>query len=102
MLVSLNNSPKTSFQNHPNYRVVQVSNRQGRVGMLVPHANLVVPDKQAIRSLSEIIKLYEKLPERKREYGFSNGYCKYPEQRATPLASIDLNRTDDLPLFAKQ
>lgn len=61
MQVNLTNPPKISFQNHPNYRVVQVSNRQGRVGMLLPHANLVVPDKRAAKSLRDIIQFYEKL-----------------------------------------
>ncbi len=61
MQVSLKNLPKTSIQSHPNYRVVQVSDRQGRVGMLLPHANLVAPDKQAIRDLKEIIQFYQRL-----------------------------------------
>ncbi len=62
MYLNFKNPPKTSIKNHPNYRVVQVSERQGQVGMLLPHANLVVPDKQAIRKLRDIIRLYERLP----------------------------------------
>jgi hypothetical protein len=61
MNVSL--KPRTStIERHPNFRVVQVSDRQGQVGMLLPHANLVVPDRRAIRSLKDVIQLYEKLP----------------------------------------
>lgn len=53
---------KSSIEDHPNYRLVQLSERQGQVGMLLPHANVVVPDKQAIRSLKEVIQLYRQLP----------------------------------------
>lgn len=77
MQVSLKNSPKTSIENHPNYRGVQVSNQQGRVGMLLPHANLVVPDKKAIRELREIIQLYEQLkPSESFNSGTSSTYRK--------------------------
>ncbi len=58
----------STIEKHPNYRVVQVSNRAGEVGMLLPHANLVVPDRQSIRNLKEIIQLYEKLPEAAKFY----------------------------------
>jgi hypothetical protein len=61
MQQAFKNPSRTSFENHPNYRVVQVSNRQGQVGMLLPHANLVVPDKRAIHNLREIIHFYEKV-----------------------------------------
>jgi hypothetical protein len=62
MQFSLRNARTASIQNHPNYRVVKVSDRQGQVGMLVPYANLVVPDKRTIRSLRDIIRLYGQLP----------------------------------------
>jgi hypothetical protein len=62
MQLSFKIPQKVSIQNHPNYRVVQVSDRQGKVGMLLPHANLVVPDRRAIRNLKDIIHLYEQLP----------------------------------------
>jgi hypothetical protein len=61
MYLSLKNHPKVSIENHPNYRVVRVSARQGQVGMLLPHANLVVPDRRAIRDLKDIIRFYGKL-----------------------------------------
>lgn len=79
MQVSLRTSPKTAIQKHPNYRVVSVSTRQGSVGMLLPHANLVVPDKQAVHDLKEILKLYEKLepqPETTRVGGHSLTHAK--------------------------
>jgi hypothetical protein len=99
MQVSLNVSPKISIENHPNYRVVRVSDRQGQVGMLLPHANLVVPDRRAVRSLRDIIQFYEKLsarpPERER------GYSNLLSQSTAPVKPIVFNRMDDLPLFAK-
>lgn len=61
MQVSLKYPSKTSIKKHPNYRVVQVSRRQGSVGMLLPQANLVVPNKRTIRDLRDLIQLYKKL-----------------------------------------
>ena len=61
MEVNRSRTPGIGLENHPNYRVVQVSVRQGRVGMLLPHANLVMPDRQAIGDLKDIIQLYQKL-----------------------------------------
>jgi len=54
-------SPQIFIENHPNYRVVKVSERQGNVGMVLPHANLLVPDRQAIHDLKEFMRLYQKL-----------------------------------------
>ena len=102
MQVSLVNPPQISFQNHPNYRVVQVSERQGRAGMLLPHANLVEPDKRVVRDLKDIMHLYEKLrPAEPFNYGTTSGYRKYPEppQPKEPLKPIEFNKIDDLPLF---
>ena len=62
MQVIHKNAPKVSLENHPNYRVIRVSDLHGQVGMLLPHANLVVPDKAAVRSLRDIIRIYRKLP----------------------------------------
>lgn len=78
MYVSLRNPHRISIQDHPNYRVVQVSDRQGQVGMLLPHANLVVPDRHAIQNLKQIIQFYAKLK---------------------PSPSKAFNHINDLPLF---
>lgn len=105
MQASLKNHPKTSIQNHPNYRVVQVSNRQGQVGMLLPHANLVVPDKHAVRELREIIQLYEQLkPSEPFNYGTSSKYRKQVWQDHAPNAPVQFREPSvyDLPLFKKQ
>jgi len=103
MQVSLRKSPRVCLENYPNYRVVQVSDRSGDVGMLLPHANLVVPDKRAIRNLKEIIQLYEKLkPSEPFNYGTSSGYRKYPKPPPLSEEPAEINRTDDLPLFGKQ
>jgi hypothetical protein len=61
MLATIKKSPKFSIKNHPNYRVVKVSSRQGNVVFVLPHANLVVPDREKIRDLSDLIQLYEKV-----------------------------------------
>lgn len=61
MYLYLKHPPHVSIKNHPNYRVVRVSARQGQVGMLLPHANLVVPDRTAIRDLKDVIRFYEKV-----------------------------------------
>lgn len=79
MHLYLKNPPRNSIQQHPNYRIVKVSDRQGSVGMLLPHANLVVPDKRAVCDLKDIMHLYEKLkPSEPLNYGISSRYRKYP------------------------
>ena len=102
MQASLRSHPQISIENHPNYRVVQVSGRSGDVGMLIPHANLVVPDKRAIRNLSEIIQLYERLKQAEPfNYRAANSYVggQVPPQEV--IRSVRLDRVDDLPLFKK-
>jgi hypothetical protein len=102
MQARLNVPPKIAIQSHPNYRVVQVSPRQGQVGMLLPHANFVVPDKAAIRDLKDIIQLYEKLKPGLFADGRTSDYQTYRETTLTRGALIQSHRTDDLPLFAKR
>jgi hypothetical protein len=100
MQASLKTPPKTTIESHPNYRVVNVSHRQGQVGMLLPHANLVVPDKASIHDFDEIIHLYEKLKFHPFNYGTSSGYRKYPDTQKTFQSPVltDLS-CRDLPLF---
>jgi hypothetical protein len=101
MPASLTNSPRISFENHPNYRVVQVSGRSGEVGMLLPHANLVVPDRRAIRNLTEIIQLYERLKHADLlNYGATNAYARRPAPQEV-VKPVQANRMNDLPLFKK-
>jgi hypothetical protein len=103
MQVSLKNHSKVSLEGHPNYRVVKVSDRQGSVPMLLPHANLVVPDKQAIRDLKDIILFYEKLkPPESFNYVSGSGYRKYPEPPQLKEKPIEFDRIDNLPLFERQ
>jgi hypothetical protein len=100
MQQSLKNSPKTAIRTHPNYRVVQVSNQSGTVGMLLPHANIVVPDKQSIRRLGDIIALYEKLSARRFNYGSTSDYnAKTSHVQTQQVNPIELNSMKDLPLF---
>jgi hypothetical protein len=101
MQVSPKYPRKVSIKNHPNYRVVKVSDRQGQVGMVVPHANLVVPDKQAIHDLKDIIQLYQALKPEPFNYGSSSGYRKYPEPPPATGNPIEFDRIDDLPLFKR-
>lgn len=101
MQAYLKNPHKVSIKNHPNYRVVKVSDRQGNVGMVVPHANLVIPDKAVIHDLREIIQLYRVLKPETYNYGTSRGYRKYPEPPPLKEEPVESNRMNDLPLFGK-
>jgi hypothetical protein len=102
MPVSLKSHPQISIENHPNYRVVQVSGRSGDVGMLIPHANLVVPDKRAICNLSEIIQFYENLKHAEPfNYGTPNPYAGTQVLPREEIRPVRLNRVDDLPLFKR-
>lgn len=91
-----------SIEQHPNYRVVQVSDHSGDVGMLLPHANLVVPDKHTIRNLRDIIQIYEKLkPSKHFNYGTPSNYQKRVWQHYTPTVP-KINKEPsvyDLPLL---
>jgi hypothetical protein len=104
MQVGLKNPSKISLESHPNYRVVKVSNRQDPVGMLLPYANLVVPDKQAVRDLKEIIQFYEQL---KPSKPFNDGLARAANQsHGATGASNAAPRShqpavSDLPLFEK-
>lgn len=97
----IKNSLKTAIHNHPNYRIVHVSHRSGDVGMLLPHANLVVPDKQTVRKLGDIISLYEKLPLPRFNYGSTSSYERSPQVQPQPAQEIELNSIKGLPLFGK-
>jgi hypothetical protein len=69
--------------------------------MLLPHANLVVPDKRAVKRLGDIIQLYEKLPAHRFEYGFTSDYERSSQTPVQPIEPADFNSTKDLPLFDK-
>ena len=73
--------------------------------MLLPHANLVVPNKQAIRNLEDIIQLYEKLRPEPFNYGsgskYQNGKAQFDRRAAKPLPQLD-NPVFGLPLFEKR
>ena len=102
MQVSLRNPSKVSIKNHPNYRVVKVSDRQGHVGFVLPHANRVVPDKRVIRDLKEIIQLYQALKPEPFNYGTSSSYRKHPVPPPLKEKPMEFDRIDDLPIFKKQ
>jgi hypothetical protein len=101
MQVSPKYPHKVSIKNHPNYRVVKVSDRQDPVGFVLPYANLVVPDKQVIRDLKDIIQLYQALKPDPFNYGSSSGYRKHSELPPLSEEPIEMNRISDLPLFKK-
>jgi hypothetical protein len=102
MQATFRNHSPISIENHPNYRVVQVSGRSGDVGMLIPHANLVVPDKWAIRNLREIIELYEKLKHSEPfNYGAMSAYARRSANHQEAIKPVQVNNLNDLPLFKK-
>lgn len=102
MQASLRSHPPISIENHPNYRVVQVSGRSGEVGMLVPHANLVVPNKRTIYALKEIIQFYDKLkPSKPFNYGATSAYARRSAPPQEVIKPVQVNGIDDLPLFKK-
>jgi hypothetical protein len=88
------------IQDHPNFRVVQVSNRTGAVGMLLPHANLVVPDRRDVKRLHDIIELYDKLPAKQFDYGFTSTYHRSTTKNY-PVQEVEVASINDLPLFEK-
>lgn len=69
--------------------------------MLLPHANLVVPDKHAIRRLGDIIALYRKLPVQQFNYGSTSSYDKSPQSAVQRVEPVELNSIKGLPLFGK-
>jgi hypothetical protein len=100
MSVNLKTRSDVFFEKHPNFRIVQVSGRAGKVGMHLPHANLLVPDKDAIRNLSEIMELYKSLKLTAFNYGAGSDYERSGQPEVpNPKRKLPFEMFEGLPLL---
>lgn len=84
----------------PCWQIRQIQGHPGDIGKVRPHANLAVPSKQERDELEPAVAYAEKL-EKPFNYGTSSSYRKYSEPPQEAVEPIEINKTDDLPLFEK-